>query len=211
MNPSFLDQVIINFDNTLKTVLGANKENTRPSPAATLSDNQLNDLDRQHAASLMRVNHVGEVCAQALYQGQALTAHTHVVKERLAQAAQEEGDHLAWCQQRIKELGSHTSYLNPFWYVGSLTIGMIAGFCGDRASLGFLAETEHQVKQHLTSHLQQLPASDQKSRVILEQMRTDETQHAAMAEQAGAIPLPEPVKWGMRCLSKIMTTTAYWI
>lgn len=208
---SIIDHAIINFHSLLQAAWGHCNSSTRPSPADGLPENTLTANERRHAAGLMRINHVGEVCAQALYQGQALTARTATVKEKLAKAAQEENDHLSWCQQRVYELSSHTSYLNPFWYTGSLTIGAIAGLIGDKISLGFLAETEHQVEQHLTDHLQKLPATDYKSRRILEQMRIDETQHATMAEQAGAIPLPTSVKLGMRWLSKVMTTTAYWI
>lgn len=208
---SIFDQAIINFNRALHTIFNPNNvAAARPSPAQDLTET-LNNKDRKQVESLMRINHVGEVCAQALYQGQALTARSQEIKEKLTTAAQEENDHLAWCEQRITELHGRTSYLNPLWYIGSLAIGAMAGLAGDKISLGFLAETEHQVEQHLTQHLQQLPTHDHKSRVVLEQMRIDETQHAKTAEQAGAIELPAPIKFTMRCMSKIMTTVAYWI
>jgi 3-demethoxyubiquinol 3-hydroxylase len=159
----------------------------------------------------MRINHTGEVCAQALYQGQALTAHSRTVRYQMKTAAAEEVDHLAWCQQRLNELNSHTSYLNPLWYFGSFALGVTAGLIGDRWSLGFVAETEHQVVQHLESHLQQLPVDDKKSREIVEQMRQDEQQHATLARQVGASDLPAPVKVVMGMMSKCMTTITYWV
>lgn len=208
---SLLDRCIINFDRTLQTTLGVGTASTRSSPAANLIEPELTSQQRKKVAALMRINHVGEVCAQALYQGQALTAQSLKTQNKLQQAAQEEQDHLAWCEQRINELRGHTSYLNPVWYSASLLIGIIAGLAGDKISLGFLAETEHQVEQHLTGHLQRLPVNDHKSRAIIEQMRADEAQHATTAEQAGAVNLPSAIKTLMRCLSKIMTTTAYWV
>ena len=159
----------------------------------------------------MRVNHVGEICAQALYQGQAATAKADSVRQKMQRSAQEENDHLAWTQARVQELMTHTSYLNPVWYVGSLAIGAAAGLAGDRWSLGFLAETERQVVEHLNGHLARLPANDQKSRAIVEQMREDEGRHATVAIEAGAAELPLPVRKLMRLASKFMTSTAYWI
>jgi ubiquinone biosynthesis monooxygenase Coq7 len=208
---SIFDNVIINFNNALQTVLSPNTQAARIYPAQDLPETLFDKQQRKTAVNLMRVNHVGEVCAQALYQGQALTARSNKIKEKFAQAAQEENDHLAWCQQRINELNGRVSYLNPVWYLGSLMIGVVAGLISDEINLGFLAETEHQVKQHLTEHLQQLPANDQKSRKILEQMRMEEAQHAHNAEQAGAVELPVLIKFAMNCLSKIMKSTAYWI
>lgn len=208
---SIIDNVICNFNNALQTVLGINTTAVRPSPAQDLPEPNLNKQKQDHVARLMRINHVGEVCAQALYQGQALTAHSSKIKNKLQQAAQEETDHLAWCQQRIHELNGRTSFLNPLWYTGSFALGAIAGFIGDKISLGFLAETEHQVEQHLTNHLQQLPNNDHKSRAILEQMRSDEIHHAQTAEQIGAVELPATIKFIMQGLSKVMTTTAYWV
>ena len=158
---------------------------------------------------MMRVNHAGEVCAQALYQGQALTARRKETRDQMKQASDEENDHLAWCRQRLKELGGHTSLLNPLWYTGSFAIGAVSGLIGDKWSLGFLAETEHQVVNHLERHLQKLPPDDSKSRLILEQMKLDEAQHETSAHNAGAADLPEPVKKLMELASIVMTTTAY--
>jgi ubiquinone biosynthesis monooxygenase Coq7 len=159
----------------------------------------------------MRVNHSGEVCAQALYHGQALSARSSTTRQHMQLAAQEETDHLAWCQTRIKELGSHTSYLNPFWYFQSFSIGVLAGLAGDRWSLGFVRETERQVTAHIDKHLQRLPPADTASHAILMQMRADEQQHAHQAEQAGAAELPWIIRQTMRLTAKVMTTTAYWI
>ena len=156
----------------------------------------------------MRVNHAGEVCAQALYQGQALTARRDETRQQMEQAAEEENDHLVWCRQRIHELGGHTSLLNPLWYTGSLAIGAFSGLLGDKWSLGFLAETEHQVVRHLEGHLQRLPEGDEKSRAILEQMKIDEGEHCTTARDAGGSALPEPVKKLMNLASRVMTTTA---
>jgi ubiquinone biosynthesis monooxygenase Coq7 len=159
----------------------------------------------------MRVNHAGEVSAQALYQGQGLTARDPAVREAMAEAADEEVDHLAWCEERLDELRSHTSYLNPFWYLGSFSIGACAGLCGDRWSLGFVAETERQVVRHLESHLQQLPAADERSRRILAQMQEDEARHATTALEAGGAELPRPIRSLMQLCSRVMTTTAYYL
>lgn len=208
-NYSLLDQMVMNANKFLQNAFGFVQNNARTNPAVELSEAQMSEQERRHAAGLMRVNHVGEVCAQALYQGQALTTRTTALKKKLEQAANEEKDHLAWCEQRLNELNSRPSYLNPFWYMGSLAIGVMAGLAGDKINLGFLAETERQVEQHLTSHLKKLPQQDHKSRKIVEQMRIDEIQHAQTAEQAGAAQLFPPVKFIMRCMSKVMTTTAY--
>jgi ubiquinone biosynthesis monooxygenase Coq7 len=169
----------------------------------------MSEGERTLAGALMRVNHVGEVCAQALYQAQAITARTESVRQQMEQAAREELDHLAWTQQRLDELGARRSLLNPLWYAGSLAIGLVAGRLGDRASLAFLVETERQVEQHLASHLDRLPAGDQRSRAIVEQMKADEAAHADRAQEAGAAPMPEPVRWAMRAAARVMTATAH--
>lgn len=208
---SFLDKCLINFDQMLQTLVANRTTTVQPNPAGNCAEGNLTDKDRRYIAGLMRVNHTGEVCAQALYQGQALTARTYAIRVKLEQAAQEENDHLAWCAQRLNELNSHTSFLNPVWYMGSLAIGVTAGLISDEINLGFLAETERQVEQHLTEHLQKIPATDQRSRKILEKMREDEAQHATTAVQAGAAELPMPIKIVMRFFSKIMTQTTFWI
>ena len=205
-----LDKLIIEFDKGLRTVL-APAPTVRPLPGKDLPQTPLSEEEKRLAAGLMRVNHTGEVCAQALYQGQALTARNPAAKAALEQAAQEETEHLNWCETRIKELGSHKSYLNPIWYTGSLAIGMLAGALGDKWNLGFLAETERQVEKHLQGHLDQLPAQDARSRAVVEQMKTDEAQHATTAIEHGGAELPLPVRLGMKLTSKLMTKTAYWI
>ena len=191
--------------------LAATPTAARPSPAAEEDAASLDDADRRHAARLMRVNHAGEVAAQALYQGQALTARSTFVRETMQQAADEEGDHLAWCDQRLRELDSHPSLLNPIWYAGSFAIGAVAGALGDRVSLGFLVETERQVEGHLEDHLRRLPREDGRSRRVLEQMKRDEMRHGDTAEAAGAVELPVPVRLLMKLTSRVMTRTAYWV
>ncbi|MBL7481545.1 2-polyprenyl-3-methyl-6-methoxy-1,4-benzoquinone monooxygenase [Legionella bononiensis] len=209
--PHFLDHLIAEVDTALRTLLPPSKRvSSRQSPAAQIDDARLSSHDKKHVAGLMRVNHSGEVCAQALYQGQALTAQLAHVKEQMTQAAIEETDHLAWCEERLSELGSKPSILNPFWYCGSIFLGALAGIAGDKISLGFVAETERQVTAHLKKHVQGLPAEDEKSRLILEQMQTDEEHHAAMAIEAGAAELPYPVKQLMSFVSKIMTKSSYY-
>ncbi len=183
----------------------------RESPAAGKVEADLDATERELAGRLMRINHAGEICAQALYQGQAVTAKLPNVREKMEQAANEENDHLAWTEERLHEMGTHTSYLNPLWYAGSFAIGALAGLAGDKWSLGFVAETEKQVVRHLDGHLVRLPKQDEKSRAILEQMRADEGRHATVALEAGAAFLPQPIKRLMRLTSKIMTQTAYWI
>ncbi len=204
-----IDRLIIEFDTALRSVVGgANAQ--RPTPGAELSSKSVLDAqERKHAAGLMRVNHVGEVCAQALYQSQKLVARNPQIQEMLDHSGQEEMDHLAWCETRLKELGSHTSYLNPIWYAGSFAIGLVAGLAGDKWSLGFVAETEKQVENHLESHLKKLPAEDHRSRAIVDQMRIDEIEHGQAALQAGGIDLPEPIQKMMQAISKVMTSTAY--
>lgn len=181
----------------------------RPYPAASCITSELEEQERQHISGLMRVNHAGEVAAQALYKAQALTARDDELKKTMQQSAEEEIDHLDWCESRLKELGDHPSYLDPVWYLGSFSIGIIAGCFGDKWNLGFLAETEHQVVRHLDAHLAQLPEGDNRSRSILQQMREDELHHATTAETAGAEKLPGQVKSLMNLSSKIMTKTAY--
>jgi ubiquinone biosynthesis monooxygenase Coq7 len=182
----------------------------RPTPGANL-ESPKSDGERRHASGLMRVNHAGEICAQALYSGQALFAREVRVRDALHLAAAEERDHLAWCRERLSELGSRPSLLDPFWYAGSFAFGVFSGLAGDRWSLGFLAETEAQVESHLEGHLERLPASDQRSREIVAKMRDDENRHGAMGRAMGAMELPPPVKAAMRAASKVMTRTAYWV
>jgi len=209
MPMSPIDRLVIEFDTALRSVLGgANAQ--RPTPGSEISSKSVLDTqERKHAAGLMRVNHVGEVCAQALYQSQKLVARNPQIQEMLSHSGQEEMDHLAWCETRLQELGSHTSYLNPFWYAGSFAIGLAAGLAGDKWSLGFVAETEKQVENHLESHLEKLPQEDQRSRAIVEQMRIDEIEHGQSALKAGGVALPEPVQKMMQLISKVMTKTAY--
>jgi len=190
-----IDQLLVAADNTLKTLSGAS-HSARPSPSAnSTTTDALSDHERRHAGGLMRVNHVGEVCAQALYQAQALTTRDPALKRHFETAAREETDHLAWTQQRLHELGARPSLLNPLWYAGAFGIGLVA--------------TERQVEQHLESHLSKLPANDTRSQAIVRQMKDDEARHAASARQAGAAELPLPVRWAMRAAAKVMTTTAY--
>lgn len=204
------DRLIIGFDKGLRTLF-APAQSLRRTPGDDLPDAGLAASQRKLAASLMRVNHSGEICAQALYQGQALTARDSAAKQALEQAAQEETEHLAWTERRIEELGGRKSALNPLLYAGSFALGAVSGLLGDKWNLGFLAETEHQVVKHLEDHLQVLPEEDQKSRAILEQMKDDEARHATSALQHGAAELPAPAKFAMRLSSKVMTKTAFWI
>jgi ubiquinone biosynthesis monooxygenase Coq7 len=205
-----LDRLIVEFDKGLKT-LTANAHSVRPHPDHNINQTSedLSNEEKRHAASLMRINHCGEVCAQALYNGQALTAKNPATIKALEQASKEETEHLAWCEKRIQELGSHTSFLNPIWYASSFTLGAIAGALGDQWNLGFLAETERQVGKHLDHHLETLPSNDTKSRAILEQMKIDEAEHAKTAVHLGAAELPAPIKAAMQTMSKIMTKTTY--
>lgn len=205
-----LDQLIIGFDKGLRTLF-AHAHSLRDTPGEALPDAQLDETQRKTSASLMRVNHSGEICAQALYQGQALAARDTSAKAALEQAAQEETEHLAWTERRIAELGGHKSALNPLFYAGSFAIGAVSGVLGDKWNLGFLAETERQVVRHLESHLERLPAEDQKSRAIVSQMRDDEARHATTAINHGGAELPSPVKAAMQASSKVMTESAYWL
>lgn len=195
-------------DNALRTVSGVARAG-RPTPKAASEGGELNEEQKRLAGALMRVNHVGEVCAQALYEAQALTATAPGVRERMQEASREEVDHLAWTAERLQALGARQSLLNPLWYAGAFTIGLVAGRAGDRWSLGFLAETERQVEQHLASHLERLPVEDHASRAVVEQMKLDEARHAGMAEAEGGQPLPAPLRWAMRGAAKVMTATAH--
>lgn len=205
-----LDKLIIEFDKGLRTLLTP-AQSARPLPGRDLSEPELAAADKKHAAGLMRVNHVGEVCAQALYQGQALTARDPVARTALEEAAREETEHLAWCESRIHALGGRKSLLNPVWYASSLALGMAAGALGDKWSLGFLAETERQVEAHLGGHLDTLPEADTKSRAVVTQMQEDEARHAKTALAHGGAELPVPVRRLMALMSKVMTRTAYWV
>lgn len=205
-----LDRLIIEFDKGLRTLF-AEAPTARPYPDANITDAAMTDAEKKHAAALMRINHTGEICAQALYQGQALTAKDPAVEAKLNHAAWEETEHLAWTSHRVYELGGRLSLLNPFWYTSSLAMGALAGALGDKWNLGFLAETERQVGAHLQHHLDTLPPQDAKSRAVAQQMFTDEVGHADMAVELGAAELPLPVKVAMRGMSQVMTKTVYWV
>ena len=207
-NPSLVDTVVLGVDRVLKT-LARTPRAERPSPGREVEDVLLSETDTRHAAGLMRVNHTGEVCAQALYEGQALVARDGRVKASLLDAAREEEDHLAWCDERLDQLDSKPSVLNPVWYGLSYALGTATGLMGDKISLGFVAATEDQVCKHLESHLEELPADDARSRMIVEQMHADEARHGTDARRAGGVEFPAPVKDLMTLLSKLMTETAY--
>jgi len=202
------DRLIAGFDAALRTVAGVHRS-SRETPAGEIAEAELSDAQRAHAAALMRVNHVGEVCAQALYQGQALTASDAATRASLERAAHEEEDHLAWSADRVHELGGRLSLLNPLWYAGSLALGVAAGALGDRWSLAFLAETERQVEEHLSEHLAQLSPSDTRTRAVVEQMRGEEAKHRATAIALGAAQIPPAARHAMRAMAKLMTTVAY--
>lgn len=205
-DPGPLDCLIRSADNALRALFApAHATRDLPLPGAA----ELSASERRHVAGLMRVNHAGEIAAQALYHGQALVARSERTRAFLLRAASEEGDHLAWCEQRLHELGAHTSVLNPLWYAGSFAIGALAAAVSDPVSLGFVSETERQVEGHLDAHLAALPSQDERTRRILEQMKSDETGHADSAERAGAVPLPAPIRALMRATAGIMTRTAY--
>lgn len=208
---SSADKLIIGFDKALQTIAGRPAVTDREKPDAQIAESELADADKKISYRLMRVNHSGEVSAQALYQGQALTAKLPQVREAMEQAALEENDHLVWCEDRVKALGGHTSVLNPAWYIGSFAIGAIAGKIGDKWSLGFVAETEKQVVAHIDEHLAQISTQDLKSRAILEQMKIDEQHHGTTALEAGGAELPIPVRGAMQLISKVMTKTSYWL
>ena len=206
---SLLDRFVSEFDTVVRTLAPPQKRSCLRDPAANIVDQAMTPSEKKHVAGLMRVNHAGEVCAQALYQGQSLTAKLPEVREQMTQAALEEVEHLSWCEQRLQELGSAPSRLNFFWYGGSLAIGLFAGLVSDRVSLGFVAETERQVTAHLHEHLQRLPSQDVRSKAILSQMKIDEERHEQIARDAGAYAFPAGVQWLMQKISKGMTATAY--
>ncbi len=205
---TLIDRTILELDRALRSLAGVNQA-ARANPASKVEETSLSGDERAHAAALMRVNHVGEICAQALYQGQAMTARDPRARQELEQAAREEQDHLAWSAERIKELEGRPSLLNPLWYAGSFAMGAAAGALGDRWNLAFLAETERQVEEHLTGHLERLPADDTRTRTLVEAMRADEARHRETALRLGAAELPAPVKLAMRVASRIMTSVAY--
>jgi len=205
------DQLLMGVDQALRTLFGRPQTTERSNPGRDEPESELNQQQRDLTARLMRINHTGEVCAQALYQGQALTARLPEVRDGMARAAQEENDHLDWCETRLRELDSRKSLLNPIWYAGSFAIGAAAGLAGDKWSLGFVAETEHQVVEHLQEHLGRIPTQDAKSRAILEQMKEDELQHATQALEAGGASLPGPIRLAMKLSSKLMTKSVYWL
>ena len=207
-----LDELIGEFDRGLKTLTGGVRASrASPQPDRTENSPELSPAEQRHAAGLMRVNHVGEVCAQALYQAQKIATRSEKLKEAFDHAARQEEDHLAWTAQRLEALNSRPSLLNPVWYAGAMALGLVAGKLGDRVSLGFMAETERQVEQHLAGHLDQLPSHDHASRAIVEQMRADETAHARAATDAGGIELPFLVRSLMRTAARFMTRTAYYL
>ena len=203
------DRALVEIERALETVFVAAPPASQPSPAQDITDGDLDEAARRHSAGLMRVNHVGEVCAQALYFGQAAVARDDALRAQMLAAAAEETDHLAWCGERLAELGSRASFLNPLWYAGAYAIGAAAGAIGDRLSLGFVVETERQVEAHLGEHLETLPAGDQRSRAIVRRMKEDEARHAEHALAAGARPLPSPIPTLMRAASKVMKAVAY--
>ncbi len=205
-----IDRLIVEFDRGLRTLF-CKAHSVRPHPDEHLAEGLLNEAERKQAAALMRVNHSGEICAQALYQGQALTARDPEVQRSLYRAAQEETEHLAWTARRVHELGGHLSWMNPLWYTGSLAMGALAGMLGDRWNLGFLAETERQVGQHLQSHLDRLPGQDEKSRAVVVQMSVDEAAHSDMAISLGGANLPGPIAVAMKLNGRVMTGTSYWV
>jgi len=208
-NPA--DQLILGLDQVLRTLFGRPQVTERTDPADAVPEADMSEQERDLAARLMRINHTGEVCAQALYQGQALTAKLPEVRHSMERAAQEENDHLDWCESRLKALDNRKSLLNPLWYAGSFMIGAAAGLAGDKWSLGFVAETEHQVEAHLDDHLARLPAQDLKSRAVVEQMKEDEIHHATVALEAGGATLPAPIKMAMKLTSKLMTKSVYYL
>jgi ubiquinone biosynthesis monooxygenase Coq7 len=204
-----LDGLIVEFDRALRSIVGATPMR-RPIPIPNQGiETVLSDSERKHSAGLMRINHVGEVCAQALYQSQKIYARSPQLRGKLERAAIEEEDHLAWCAKRLEDLNASPSVLNPIWYAGSFVLGTLAGLAGDKVSLGFVAETEKQVEHHLDGHLTELPTNDEKSRAIVSQMRADEIEHGQMAIDEGGIALPGPIQFAMKIMAKVMTKTAY--
>ena len=205
------DRLLASANNALRTVAAPAGNAARPYPASDVPDKELTEAERRHAAGLMRVNHAGEVAAQALYQGHAAVARDHDVESHIKEAAAEEFDHLAWCERRLMELGETPSRLSPLWYAGSFMIGAASGALGDRWSLGFIAETEKQVCEHLDSHLEGLPDNDARSRAVVRQMRAEEEEHGDHAREAGAAELPLPIRRLMRITARVMTRSAYWL
>ena len=205
------DQAMMNLDQALRTLFGKPQLTERKNPADNIQEADLSEDERDHTARLMRINHTGEVCAQALYQGQALTARTDRVRKNMARSAAEENDHLDWCENRVEELGGRLSLLNPIWYTASLTLGAVAGLAGDKWSLGFVSETERQVEGHLNEHLAQINEHDDKTRTILEQMKADEIHHGQKARDEGGVELPQPIKQAMKLTSKLMTKSVYYL
>jgi len=203
------DSLLIEFDQALRTLFGRPQVTERTNPANDIADTELSDEQRDHIARLMRINHTGEVCAQGLYQGQAVAARDPAVRSSMQRSAAEENDHLDWCEQRVEELGGRLSLLNPLWFAGSFAIGAAAGIIGDKWSLGFVAETEKQVESHLDHHLKEVPTEDQRTRAILEQMKTDEIEHGQKALDHGGVQLPAPVRGLMKFTAKLMTTSVY--
>ena len=208
---SKFDNIIMQIDAVLRDSSKSSEHSTREYPGDLYPHSDLNEQEKRHVSGLMRINHAGEISAQALYKAQAMTAIDDELKDSMKQSANEESSHLKWCERRLDELGGRTSYLSPIWYFGSFGIGVVAGCFGDKLNLGFIAETEHQVVKHLDSHLEQLPKNDERSRAILEQMRKDELHHAKTAETSGAKNLPKEVRFIMTLVSKIMTKTAYYL
>ena len=206
-----VEQLILEVDKGLRFCTNSFEQHKRDYPAKDINENKLNEIEKNHSAGLMRVNHAGEVCAQALYRGQALTADLGEVKEQMVEAAEEELDHLAWCNKRLKELNDKPSILNPIWYGMSFSLGALAGLAGDKWSLGFVEETEKQVVNHLEEHLEKISEKDEKTKIIINQMRDEEQSHQEQAKEAGASELPEPIKEIMKKVSKIMTSTSYHI
>ncbi len=206
-----LDQALLNLDWAVRTVFGRPRTTGRPNPAWGIAETELPEQECRHIARLMRINHTGEVCAQALYQGQALTARLSEVRRAMERSVREENDHLQWCEARIDELGDRKSFLNPLWYASSFTIGALAGLAGDKWSLGFVVETERQVESHLDEHLAEIPMTDRKTRAVLDKMKADEIHHAEVAKAAGGASLPGSVKLAMRLMSKVMTRSVYWV
>ena len=210
-NYSVLDGFIGRIDGCLTALLYPPQQVLRAYPADGIKDSMLTESERRQSEGLMRVDHAGEVSAQALYKAQAIAAHDNEIRESMGRSAKEEVDHLVWCEERLHELGGRTSYLGPLWFLGSYTIGFLAGFAGDKWNLGFVVETENQVVKHLDEHLQEISECDLRSRAVLQQMREDEAHHASVANHAGAAELPTPIKKMMQLCSKVMTKTAYWI
>ncbi len=206
-----IDQIIIEFDKGLQSSFSNKEESKRAYPGELIEEKEMNEDERNHSAGLMRVNHAGEVCAQALYRGQSITTQNKILKEHLSNAAEEEEDHLYWCSKRLKELQSTSSVLDPIWYGVSFSMGVLSGLAGDKWSLGFVEETERQVVKHLDSHLDAISINDKRSKRIIEQMRIDEDTHAEEAKEAGASELPQEVKKGMSLVAKVMTSTSYYI